>query len=170
VKRSSKPNKNITATSCLLSVHSLLISNVFGILVVDGGILHDIQNEADGLFGEGCHQEIIPSLLSVNAVKPEPALSRNKPTGRLVHPKGRKTEVPQAINSRRRGEIYQVLLVHVHRGHQCKNAPSEYYSGQVKNDLFHYIISCGLLTTVLADFLAQELAHLGPTIAASTIG
>ncbi len=29
MKRASKPNKNITATSCLLSVHSLLISNVF---------------------------------------------------------------------------------------------------------------------------------------------
>ncbi len=30
MKRASKPNKNITAASCLLSVHSLLISNVFG--------------------------------------------------------------------------------------------------------------------------------------------
>jgi hypothetical protein len=124
--------------------------------------------QADGLFWEGCHQEIIPSLLSVNAVQPEPALSHNKPTSRLVHPKGRKTEATQAVNSRRSGEIYQVLLVHAHRGHQCRNAPSEYYSGQVKTDLFHYIISCRLLTTVLADFLAQELAHLGPTIAAST--
>jgi hypothetical protein len=85
-------------------------------------VLHYVQNEADGLLGEGRHQEIIPSLLPVNAVKPEPALSRNKPASRLVYPKGRETEAAEAIHPRRSVEIYQILRVHAHRGHQCKRA------------------------------------------------
>ncbi len=85
-------------------------------------ILHDVQDEADSLLGEGCHQEIILSLLPVNAVKPEPAFSCNKPASRLVLPKGRETEAAEAIHTRRSIEIYQVLRVHVHRGHQCKRA------------------------------------------------
>jgi hypothetical protein len=85
-------------------------------------ILYDVEDEADGLFGKGRHQVIIPVLLTVNTMQPETTLSRDEPACRFVDPKGGETEATQALHSRLSGEIDEVFLVHVHRGHQCKRA------------------------------------------------
>jgi hypothetical protein len=49
-------------------------------------MLNHIQDEADGLLGEGRDQIIIPSLLPVDAVNAKTALGQHKPANRLVHP------------------------------------------------------------------------------------
>jgi hypothetical protein len=85
-------------------------------------ILHDVEDKADSLFGEGSHKVIISVLLTVNAMQPEPTLSSDEPACRFVDPKGRKTEATQALHTRLSVEINEILLVHFHRGHQCKRA------------------------------------------------
>jgi hypothetical protein len=103
-------------------------------LVFEGGIrmvtrqtFHYIQDQINSLLGHGCHQVVISSLLPNNAMQPETALGCNKPTGRLVHPKGRKTKATKAIRARVGGEIDEVFLIHIHRD-QCK-VPSEQAGG-----------------------------------------
>jgi hypothetical protein len=90
-----------------------------GIRVVTRRILHYIQHQTNRLLGQGCHQVVVSGLLPNNAVETETALGCNKPTGRLVHPKGGKPKATKAIRARLRGEIDEIFLVHIHRGHQC---------------------------------------------------
>jgi hypothetical protein len=46
------------------------------------------------------------------------AFSSDKPAGRLFHPEGKKREATQAVRPRLGGQINEVFLVHVRRGHQ----------------------------------------------------
>jgi hypothetical protein len=90
------------------------------------GMLNHIQNEADGLLGESRDQIIVPSLLPVDPVEPEPALSQYEPAHRLIYPESRKSEAVEASRPRLL-EIDEVLVRHgvVHqkptRGHQCED-------------------------------------------------
>jgi hypothetical protein len=117
-------------------------------------VLHHVQDKADGLLGEGCHQIIVPSLLPGDAMKPESALSRYKPTSRFIHPDGRKTEATQALYSRLSGKIDEVFLVHLHRGHQCKEASKRPGCCSTTDYISRTNITCAFITVhTLADFL-----------------
>jgi hypothetical protein len=56
-------------------------------------MLYHIKNEADGLLGEGRDQVIVPGLLPVDPVEPEPALSQHASTNQLIGLSTRTLEV-----------------------------------------------------------------------------
>jgi hypothetical protein len=74
-------------------------------------MLYHVQNEADGLLGEGRDQVIVPRLLPCNAVKPEMAFRQHKPTDRLVHPERREAEAVEA-SWPSLGEVDEILVLH----------------------------------------------------------
>jgi hypothetical protein len=74
-------------------------------------MLNHIQNEADGLLGESRDQIIVSSLLPVDPVEPEQALSQYEPTHRLIHPESGKSEAVEASRPRLL-EIDEVLVRH----------------------------------------------------------
>jgi hypothetical protein len=118
----------------ILKNHSLIIIQLVRlqqpllenrIWVVARQIFHDVQHEADSLLGEGSHQEVISGLLLIDAVEPKPAFIRDEPARRLVHPERRKAEPTEAIRPRLSVKSDEILLVHIHRGHQCKSCQAQ---------------------------------------------
>jgi hypothetical protein len=73
-------------------------------------MLHDVDDEANSLFGKGRNQVIVSGLFPVNPVKAEMALGQHEPADRLVHPKSRQSEAVEAGRPGL-GEVNQVLIL-----------------------------------------------------------
>jgi hypothetical protein len=85
-------------------------------------MLYHVQDEADGLLGEGRDQVIVSHLFPCNAVKPETTFCQHKPTDRLVHPERRETEAVEA-SWPSVAEVDEILVLHEGEG-SAKNAGS----------------------------------------------